>query len=965
MRSLASLGRRQLGAYRAVPLALTVLVLLVSAVATAWPRALAGVDDRQLAYEFDRSSAIRRDVIAVSAEWPWTPPLAQQGSTDLAPEVEEALGGVVLALEGFRASRPEPLRSVMGEARFYAERPADPMRLPEGADVGVAEVTLRVDPYLDREVDLVAGEWPDHYDPSPPAPEITDEEYEALTLEEREEFFRQWQEELAVFVPPAMEVAISAPAAEALEWDIGEQRELLTDIPADATPTPVVLTGVFEAHDFADPQWLHSPDGADITVVEDPDRGTYATVAFYLSPTWRGDLPTDHGIGSGVTTEQRRFRAWYPVDGSAVRGSEVGELSAQVVAAASQGVVLADPALPAEERVGAIELRFGSELSAIVDRVVAQQRIVTTVLAVVAAGPAGVAVAVLVLGARLVVARREPSLALLAARGASGRQLRGMAAVEGLLLGVPAAAIGGLLARLAMPGPWRATDVVVPLAVALVLAGALAAAARPGSLRQSRRDLGSSRGKLRWVAEAVVVGASAAALVALWQRGIEPSEAGIDLLAVATPLLLTFAVCVAVLRLYPVVLRLLARWLRRGSGLVGFLGAARGRREAVGGVVPVAAIVVGVSVALFSTVLLTTVSTGVRTAAWENVGAQIRLSGPIFDDEKTEALRQVEGVAHVATVMPGEAIATQIDGTGVRANLVAVDAEALRDVRSTAESLAELPEDFTAAVDGVLPAIVSVEVAAQAGLDVAQLGSSQPADSGDEIALGRTSVPIRVVGVVDALAGATTTDTFVIVDRASLVEISERPARPRVALISLEADADPDEVLEAIREVEPVAPAQSPLGSTESFLASPMASGMNTALTSAAVLAVLLLAVSIVLTQLLASPQRQRLLAVLRTLGLRRSQARGIVAWELAPLAAVGLLAGAILGIVVPWLVLAVLDVRVLTGGQRQPDLVLDPMTLGAVGGGIVALVAAVVWISTTLSVRADTAAALRVGEER
>ncbi len=63
------------------------------------------------------------------------------------------------------------------------------------------------------------------------------------------------------------------------------------------------------------------------------------------------------------------------------------------------------------------------------------------VMVMIIAGPIGVAVAVLILGCRLILETRRPSLRLLSARGASLGQLRRLLGTEGVLIGaVPAVA---------------------------------------------------------------------------------------------------------------------------------------------------------------------------------------------------------------------------------------------------------------------------------------------------------------------------------------------------------------------------------------------------------------------------------------------------------------------------------------------------------------------------------------------
>jgi putative ABC transport system permease protein len=71
---------------------------------------------------------------------------------------------------------------------------------------------------------------------------------------------------------------------------------------------------------------------------------------------------------------------------------------------------------------------------------------------------------------------------------------------------------------------------------------------------------------------------------------------------------------------------------------------------------------------------------------------------------------------------------------------------------------------------------------------------------------------------------------------------------------------------------------------------------------------------------------------------------------------------GAVLGVAVPSLVLAAVDVTALTGGGTQPDLRYDPLLLGAAAAGFVAVVLAAVGVAAALSRRGEVAAQLRMG---
>ncbi|TNC18439.1 ABC transporter permease [Georgenia sp. 311] len=927
MTGLLRLTARQATAHKAVPVALVLLVLLVSGVVTAWPRLLAGVDDRQTTHEIAGASPLARDVVAVLPDtWPDLPAPAP-GTTPFAPEVEESLGGTLVALEELRAAQPEPLRSMLGDPLFWVATPPFDVQAPPDPVIGTQRLSLKVDPQLGEHVELTAGRWPEPPTHVDPYAGLSDAERISLTLDEETALVRQ-----AIAAGGPLEVVLAAPAAEALEWEVGTERRVV------GNTVPVLLTGTFTALDADDGFWVHNPQSAEPYLVDDLNLGTSALAAAYVSPAWDGRLPTQFPVSSV------RTQLWYPV--------EVGALAAQDVDdAAAQLTRFTAPQTLGTGETGPLPVRFASDLGGVLDRVAQQQAVTSTVLAIIAAGPLGVTLAVFLLAARLLVARRRPGLALMAARGGSGRQLRSMLALEGLVLSLPAAAAGAVLAVLLLPGRTRPADLLLTGLVALVPAVMLAATTSPRGLRESRADLGRRPGRRRWVVEALVLGVTLAALVLLLQRGVEPGAGETDLLLTTVPLLLAVATCVLVLRAYPLPVRALAGVLRRRRGVTAFLGSARAVRDPAGGLVPAVALVIGVSVAMFSVVLSSTIEAGVQTTAWRAVGADLRLTGPIFDEEHVAEIAAVPGVAAVASI--GDAGTVSVSGE--RLDLAVLDPDDVRAVQADGVGIATLPTALTAGPGSgdAVPAVLSAGAADTLGAGV---GDRLEVAVGDGLALD-------VVGVMDALAGAGTTGD-VLLDAAAFTEATGRSVLPRTLLLDVADGQDPTTVLDRVREVEPVARAQNPAGDAGNFLASPMAGGMNAALAVAVVLSLVLVLVAVVMTQLMGAPARGRLLAVLRTLGLDRRQARGIVAWELAPLAVVSVVAGGVLGVLVPWVVLGAMDLTALTGGAEQPALVVDHVSAGAVLGGVLVVTAAAVLVSTMMSSRADVATELRMGEE-
>ncbi len=164
-----------------------------------------------------------------------------------------------------------------------------------------------------------------------------------------------------------------------------------------------------------------------------------------------------------------------------------------------------------------------------------------------------------------------------------------------------------LLAALLLPGPTGWGELVLPAALALLPAVLFAVFASPHSFRAARREP-LRAGRRRWLIEAIVGGLAALSLFLLFRRGlVASSEAvGIDPLLAATRLLLSLAVCLLVLRVLPLPLRGLASWMRAWRGAIGLLGTARAVREPALGFTAALALVVGISVAVFSAVLATT-----------------------------------------------------------------------------------------------------------------------------------------------------------------------------------------------------------------------------------------------------------------------------------------------------------------------------------------------------------------------
>ncbi len=419
----------------------------------------------------------------------------------------------------------------------------------------------------------------------------------------------------------------------------------------------------------------------------------------------------------------------------------------------------------------------------------------------------------------------------------------------------------------------------------------------------------------------------------------------------------SLAAAVLTLRVYPLPMRGLARALHARVSLTPFLGAAGDVRDPAGGLVPALVMVLGVSVITFSTVLSSTIVEGAQRAAWNANGAQIRMSGPQVSDELIEIVRAVPGVADVALVAPQtrtvNVIGENTDG-GARvfvvsdslaqvhaaAPLVEAFDESLYNDSADNDSLSQNPSDLTVLTGGSM---------------LQDIGTVTISD------FGRA----RVVGHINDLPGIPAGRSFVVVAQSSWEAAGRSMPTATAAMISVTDDGDREAVASAVQEAVPASLVQTPQQRLDSFTAAPSTSGLTWLFIAAVVLTTAFTALAILMVQALGGPRRIRLLALLRTMGAGRRDARALSAWEVTPLLGASAVVGAVLGAAIPWLLLQAVDLRGVTGSPQQPELVLDPLALSVVGLGVLLVVAMGTSVSAALASRADLAQHLRLGEER
>lgn len=874
------------------------LVLLLSLLATSAPIALTLLGDASLRERLSALSPTERDVDSDTPLFPQMPELDET----LPTETAQVWGPFLDAVEDIRAEANAPLPALLGPAQAVALAG----EVPLAEDPRTKQLRLAFDPAFDGHVRIVDG--------APPQPATRDGD--GLRVE----------------------VVLSTETARELEWAVGEERHLA----GASVPFTVVLSGTFDAVDDADPFWQHVPSVLTPNIFDDGNGPRSVTGTAFAHPA---SMPVAAAVDAATATSPRTL-VWYPLDLAEVQR----DTAEQTAAALRKFTSVAHRVGSQAGGVGILALRFTADVTAAIDSAVAQQAATAGVIAMIVAGPVGVAAAVVVLGCRLIVERRRPSLRLLSARGAATGQLRGLLGLEGAIVGVLPAVVGAALAILVGVLAFGVTPSPLWLLAALLIGiapvGILMVLAPSAAERQARSDLGRRGSRLRLIVEGIVAGLAAVALALLFFRGY---GGGVDLLLAATPLLLSLVACLVTLRVYPLPLRSLFSRARRSPGLDAFLGSARALREPAIGLTPVLALVVGVSVAVSSGVLLSALQVGIGEAARGRVGADLSVSGASFTREQLDAVRSLEGVAAATGISGADPSILDVNGEKRPTSVFVVDAADLRDVQGGGPGM--LPPGATPAPSaGAMPIVVAA-------------ATGEFIDGSDELRVG--SVDAEVVGIVTGPVPVGERENWVALDSSYAEEVLGRDPTDRTLLLRLEPGASAGAV-EA--ELGAILGAGLRIGAADRIVASieqgPAVQGVRIALLTATGLAALLSALAIVMTLTIASGARGRVLALLRTLGARRRSATSVALWEVGPPAIAAVVAGTLFGALVPLVVLAAVDLRPFTGSRIQPAYALDAATLALTLGGFLLLAAVFTTIALLASRGVRAASALRTVEE-
>ncbi len=797
-----------------------------------------------------------------------------EGDAELPPPLTELYGATDAALERVRAGAGSRLAPLLGTADYAAvsrpfSAPADGK--PEAA---IGSVRFAFDPRIAERVSIADG--------ASPVPFAGDGGLRGGSV--------------------PLEIMVSAETAERMQWLVGETRRVV-----DAgLSLDLRLTGTFEPVDAEARYWQHVTSVLTPEVLDDGNSAQRVTGTVYVDPA---SVEAFARIG-GLT----RLIAWYPFDPGAVSAVDAAELAPQLRAFTQTRQQLQDGG----QGVGATEAAFSSEAAEAIQGTLDRSTSVASLLVLVGVGPLGVVVSLLALVATGVVQVRRPALVLAASRGAHPAALRGAVALEGLVVGIPAAAAGAFAALALVPGATTALTLLPAVALGLAPAAIFAVAATPPLGRVGRADLSSGRsGVLRNAGETLLVAVAVLSGALLVTRGLA-SDGAPNPLAIVAPLLLAIAVAIAVERLLPGPLLALQRRATGGTGLAAFVGVAGAVRAPIARVANLA-VIVAVAVAVSSSILLTTLATGAAESATSQVGSDVRVEGPVADEDARAAIGALPGVAVVAGVDRRDPARIDDDGARLSATVIAIDGDAV----------AALHPEFPSSLDEVdgeaVPVVVSAELADE-------LRSQQ---------LELEDVPVHVAAVAQTDAGLGDGE-WIAVDRAALERLELRGFAPRIVLVGLAPGGDAREVASAAAEaVGSTARTETRRERLADIEGAPILGALRFSLLVAIAVAAGLAATAIACSALLTIERRRTVATVLRRLGADRRQLAAVLAIEAAPLLVAGLLAGGVLGAALPHLVVAGLDLGTLLASEQQPAVQADPLVLALAALAMIAVAAA------------------------
>lgn len=719
---------------------------------------------------------------------------------------------------------------------------------------------------------------------------------------------------------PLIEVAVVEEAVTKMGLEPGTIRML-----GNSDHMAIKVVGVFRAKDPADRYWSHNGDVLRVDLVQQPNK---------LELDRHTTTLTSQDSLAVINGEARRLiYSWVlAIDPAKASTAGLDALNTSVDAFKRKVALASGGYNPyyLDTRLPELLATFNAKLAT-----------AQTVMFLVLGGLLVVALGVIVLAVQLLLEQLDPALSLMRARGASLRQIAVTGTALVALAVVPATLAGYALSFLVSGpvSPFVHVGPAVLVLVALAFSAVRLALTHVAPLHERRGDVVAAKPSAKRVTlEVLVVGLALTGAYLLRERGLTTSvvDQGQDPFLLLVPVALTLAVALITLRCYPYPLRLVVRVAARRRQAVPFLGLTRAARARSGTALPVLILLPALAVSVFASVISSGITGTQELAAWQKVGAPIKLS--IDGELPADAIERVRRFPGVELVVPAQTGRVQIGFGGERAQILAVDLAGLQ--RVLADSPLVLPAQPS--VGGGIPALVSKELRGRGTIDVGW----------------QNRLKVETRGEISSVPGFFSTGKFLVVP----LDANQRAgSRVQVSTLLVKGDADPAALLKVL--AVPRAVVESQAAVLSDIQHDPLTDTIRTTLLVVTVALAVYALIAVIIALVISAADRGRAVSFLRTLGLSAGQAQRLTVLEISPMIVLTALAGLGLGLGLPTALGPGVDLSSYTGdlavGDYSPDL-FTPILLAA---ALTAVAVAGAYAHTAISRRRSLGSVLRVGD--
>jgi putative ABC transport system permease protein len=584
-------------------------------------------------------------------------------------------------------------------------------------------------------------------------------------------------------------------------------------------------------------------------------------------------------------------------------------------------------------------------------------------IAVLAVGPAAVALIALAFVVTLVLRRRRPLLAVSRSRGSSLLQVGVGTLVESLAVILLPLALALVLAAWILP---TQGDAAVAATAAVLVAAAAAVLLLVGTLRlaasrKAAADRDDAAGPpedstRRAVLEGLVIMLAIVGVLLVRERGgggmgVVDAQGNVDLLLAATPVAVALAVALVSTRGVRRLLGGLASLVSRRRDLVPALAVRRSARDRQ--VAPILLVlVVATAVATVAAATYRQLDLAAQAAGFQIVGApyQATLAGGFRTDADPAAIPGVEAIA------AGASTVGTTDGNARPFAILAVDAEDYQALLVSAGLDPSIVDPLLepAVVGDPIPTIVSETLATE---------RNGPAET-YKLNIGTIVADARIAAVRQAFPTLPAGGRFIVVPRGPMLPLDETgDLATNVWFLDAPSDPAAEAALRAgVDQVAPTTRVQSLDATVAAVESNPVAEGVFAAAAFSGLAVAAYAGVALVLALAMVGAARATEGGQLRALGMSRVQALGVAVLEHGPLAAVAFVIGVVVGLFSFLAVGAAQGLGDVTGTPLELPLGLEPLTLALVAG-LFALTAGVgILLTAIMQYRSTPTEALRRG---